>query len=163
MVQMLIRHGADVNLCDFRGNSPLHNSAAVNSYEICGILLKQGNSSTYSHNYSLTHSFSFLLTHSLTHSHPYSGADPDAFDFSNEKAIQKTNNPNIIKMLEKASQMKKDGNEEGIQQSINYMGNQLAYASILFTHLLNDQSYRIRYWLRYWIRHGTSKTTRVYS
>ncbi len=59
MVQMLIRHGADVNLCDFRGNSPLHNAAAVSSYEICGILLKQGNALVddwCTHSLTLTHS-----------------------------------------------------------------------------------------------------------
>ncbi len=80
--------------------------------------------------------------YSLTNTHSFTiGADPDAFDFSNEKPIQKTNNPNIMKMLEKASQAKRDGNEEGIQQSINYMGNTLTHLltyslTYLLTHSL---------------------------
>ena len=39
---MLIKRGANVQLCDFRGNSPLHSACATNNLVIAEILLQSG-------------------------------------------------------------------------------------------------------------------------
>ena len=42
LVVMLIKRGANVQLCDFRGNSPLHSACATNNLVIAEILLQSG-------------------------------------------------------------------------------------------------------------------------
>lgn len=47
VAELLVRHGASVNVADLWKFTPLHEAAAKGKYEICKLLLKVGSSSPW--------------------------------------------------------------------------------------------------------------------
>lgn len=124
LINLLLRKGANVNLQDIYGNAPIMYAIDKGKIEVMRVLINNGadvnradyRGNTPLHNAAVTNNFdavSMLLR---------SGADPDALDFNNEKASQKTRNFMIREAIEEASQKKKEGNDAGVKNIVNWMG-----------------------------------------
>ena len=124
LIGLLLRKGAGINTQDIFGNTPLHYAIDKDRIEVVQMLIHHGcdvNIADYRGNSPL---------HNATANNNYpivslllkQGADPDALDFNSEKPVSKSNNPVLIGALDKASELKINGNEGGVATSLNWMG-----------------------------------------
>jgi hypothetical protein len=123
LAEMLIRHGADIEVQDMFGNTPLLYAVDKDRVEIVKMLLKRGASvhaCDFRGNTPL-HSACAVNNLEMVEILLDRGADPEAMDYANQKPANRTSNRAIEQSIERAIQNIKDGGESQTQKIVNYM------------------------------------------
>ena len=111
----LIDNGADVNICDYYGRSPLHYAVSVGKRHLTRILLEKGADVYLKDKFGMT-----ALEYAAMHDHALTKALIDKYDFPIEQIIDAyecaaTHSASPLELLQKATLLRK---EHGIPKTV---------------------------------------------
>ena len=124
LVQLLINHGAQLDVQDIFGNAAIHYACDKGQKDCVALLIKSGADVDLADNRGNTPLHHACVADNLNCVNQLlkAGASPDHEDHSLMKAEDKAQNPSIKAIISNSIKAKKDGGESQGKESVNWMG-----------------------------------------